>query len=164
MNHFLRDLWAHIFFQEILEASLVSLVVYLLIGSRFFGMAKMIYLKFQISKKHRLFMASSRLLEKRHAPRSSSSNRWPRVLQVVEWFVGWVVTRWFRVLGWLQVCKKQKETEWYQPGSPKNRRFLVDGNGETPIFHVKIRNHQIETTILKWMFRVPGKNATPAEN
>ena len=32
----------------------------------------------------------------------------------------------------------------------------MDGNGETPIFRVKIWNHQIETTILKWMFRVPG--------
>ena len=28
--------------------------------------------------------------------------------------------------------------------------------GETTIFHVKIWNHPIETTILKWMFQVPG--------
>ena len=30
--------------------------------------------------------------------------------------------------------------------------------GETTIFHVKIWNHPIETTILKWMFQVPGKH------
>ena len=28
--------------------------------------------------------------------------------------------------------------------------------GETTIFHVKIWNHPSETTILKWMFQVPG--------
>ena len=32
--------------------------------------------------------------------------------------------------------------------------------GETTIFHVKIWNHPIETTILKWMFQVPGMNKT----
>ncbi len=30
--------------------------------------------------------------------------------------------------------------------------------GETTIFHVKIWNHPIETTILKWMFQVPGRS------
>ena len=30
--------------------------------------------------------------------------------------------------------------------------------GETTIFHVKIWNHPIETTILEWMFQVPGKS------
>ena len=35
--------------------------------------------------------------------------------------------------------------------------------GETTIFHVKIWNHPIETTILKWMFQVPGSNLTSAE-
>ena len=30
--------------------------------------------------------------------------------------------------------------------------------GETTIFHVKIWNHPIETTIYKWLFGVPGKN------
>ena len=33
----------------------------------------------------------------------------------------------------------------------------MDGNGETAIFHVKIWNHPTETTIFKWLFRVPGK-------
>ena len=28
--------------------------------------------------------------------------------------------------------------------------------GETTIFHVKIWNHPIETTIYKWLFGVPG--------
>ena len=28
--------------------------------------------------------------------------------------------------------------------------------GETTIFHVKIGNHPIETTIYKWLFGVPG--------
>ena len=28
--------------------------------------------------------------------------------------------------------------------------------GEPPIFHLKSWNHQIETTMLNWMFRVPG--------
>ena len=28
--------------------------------------------------------------------------------------------------------------------------------GETPIFHVMIWNHPIETSILNWMFRAPG--------
>ena len=33
----------------------------------------------------------------------------------------------------------------------------MDGNdGETTIFHVKICNHPTETTLLKWMFGVPG--------
>ena len=31
---------------------------------------------------------------------------------------------------------------------PQTTVFLVVGNGETPIFHVKIWNHPIETTIL----------------
>ena len=29
--------------------------------------------------------------------------------------------------------------------------------GETTIFHVKNRNHPIETSILKWMLQVPGR-------
>ena len=29
--------------------------------------------------------------------------------------------------------------------------------GETTIFHVKIVNHPIETTIYKWLFGVPGR-------
>ena len=39
---------------------------------------------------------------------------------------------------------------------------LLDGNGETTIFHdfscnnVKIWNHPIETTSCEWMFQVPG--------
>jgi len=28
--------------------------------------------------------------------------------------------------------------------------------GETTIFHVKIQNHPIETTVYKWMFEVRG--------
>ena len=28
--------------------------------------------------------------------------------------------------------------------------------GETTIFYIKIWNHPTETTIKKWMFRVPG--------
>ena len=32
--------------------------------------------------------------------------------------------------------------------------------GETTIFHVKIWNHPIETTIYKWMFGVPGNSYT----
>ena len=36
--------------------------------------------------------------------------------------------------------------------------------GETPIFHVKVWNHPIETTILKWMFRVPGIYIYPFPN
>ena len=28
--------------------------------------------------------------------------------------------------------------------------------GETTIFYVQVWNHPTETTILKWMFRVPG--------
>ena len=46
------------------------------------------------------------------------------------------------------------------PIVPKNPKepgfFLMDGNGETTIFRVKIPNHPVETTILKWMFPVPG--------
>ena len=30
--------------------------------------------------------------------------------------------------------------------------------GETTIFHVKIWNHPIETTIYKWLFGVPGES------
>ena len=37
-----------------------------------------------------------------------------------------------------------------------NNLFLMDGNGETTIFHVKIWNHPIETTIYEWMFQVPA--------
>lgn len=32
----------------------------------------------------------------------------------------------------------------------------MDGNAETTIFRVKIPNHPVETTMLKWMFPVPG--------
>ena len=32
----------------------------------------------------------------------------------------------------------------------------MDGNGETTMFYVMIRNHPIETTIHNWMFQVPG--------
>ena len=35
--------------------------------------------------------------------------------------------------------------------------------GETTIFYVKIWNHPTETTIKKWMFRVPGWNWGPLE-
>ena len=33
--------------------------------------------------------------------------------------------------------------------------------GETTIFHVKIWNHPIETTIYKWLFGVPGGTLFP---
>ena len=33
--------------------------------------------------------------------------------------------------------------------------------GETPIFHVKVWNHPIETIIKKWSFRVPGISKSP---
>jgi len=33
--------------------------------------------------------------------------------------------------------------------------------GETPIFHVKIWNHPIETTFKKWLFMVPGSFVGP---
>ena len=33
--------------------------------------------------------------------------------------------------------------------------------GETTISQVKVWNHQTETTILKWMFRVPGTCSSP---
>ena len=45
------------------------------------------------------------------------------------------------------------------PGTPNNQ-FFMDGKGETTIFHVKIWNHPIETTIYKWLFGVPGRNVT----
>ena len=45
------------------------------------------------------------------------------------------------------------------PGTLSNN-FLTDGKCETEFFHGKIWNHLIETTILKWMFWVPGGDLT----
>ena len=45
-----------------------------------------------------------------------------------------------------------------------NNHFFMDGNGETPIFHVMILNHPIETSMFKWMFRVPGKTLKKKQN
>jgi len=46
--------------------------------------------------------------------------------------------------------------KWTASWKPKHARIKMVGNGATPMFHVKIWNHPIETAILKWMFRVPG--------
>ncbi len=35
--------------------------------------------------------------------------------------------------------------------------------GETPIFHVKVWNHPIKTTIKKWLFGVPGRKWTTTQ-
>lgn len=50
----------------------------------------------------------------------------------------------------------------YLPGTPNNY-FLMDGNGETTIFHVKTWNHPTETTVERWLFRVPGSDCFPCE-
>ena len=34
----------------------------------------------------------------------------------------------------------------------------MDGNGETTIFYIQIWNHPTETSIYKWLFRVPGSS------
>ena len=39
----------------------------------------------------------------------------------------------------------KETTSWH----PKQQFFLMDGNGETQIFHVKILNRLIETTIFE---------------
>ena len=42
------------------------------------------------------------------------------------------------------------------PGTLVNHS-LMDGNGETTIFRIKIWNHPTEIAIKKWMFRIPGR-------
>ena len=44
---------------------------------------------------------------------------------------------------------------WFK-GARKSTTSFEWMFGETPVFHVKIWNHPIETTIYKWMFQVPG--------
>jgi len=36
--------------------------------------------------------------------------------------------------------------------------------GETTISQVKVWNHPIETTVYKWLFRVPGESMTMTSN
>ena len=43
----------------------------------------------------------------------------------------------------------------YYTGNPKTTIYKWMC-GETTIFYIKIRNHPTETSILKWMFQVPG--------
>jgi len=38
----------------------------------------------------------------------------------------------------------------------KAKHFLMDGNGDTTISHLKVWNRPIETTIYKWLFQVLG--------
>ena len=45
----------------------------------------------------------------------------------------------------------------YPPGTPNNH-FFEWMFGETTIFYIKIWNHPTETSIYKWLFRVPGRN------
>ena len=45
---------------------------------------------------------------------------------------------------------------WYHPGTPPKKPSLKLMFIETSIFHVKVLNHSIKTTIYKWMFQVPG--------
>ena len=52
---------------------------------------------------------------------------------------------------------------YLEPQRTSKNRFLMDGNGETAFFHVKIWNHHIDFQPFDstWMFRVPMFQVEP---
>ena len=57
------------------------------------------------------------------------------------------------VVGW-KTCKQEKMffSKVQTPGTRKPSIFLMDGSGETAIFHVLIWSHPSETTMLSEYF------------
>ena len=94
---------------------------------------------------------------------------WPEsIVALPRWNVCWLITTWFgmQILDvnlqnpnrqkWLRHQISQTLIDQQAIPGTLNNHVLMDGNGETTIFHVMIWNHPVETVIRNWLFGVPG--------